>query len=564
MNSRINTILNGSPMGFYTTLQNLISANPNSGIYLIQENGHIYAWTKNGSEATDLGVYNGVNIYQGNIRDLGYTTFEACKNDGYYSFGTADLSLITDKPSNLSGGGIIQVFKKSSASGSYIFQFINDIYGNQWFRYNSDLFKQNIDISINNYINKCLQYRGNVIELGFNKFENCKNDGYYSFKISDLPSITDKPTDLNGGGMLQVFTKANNGFDYIFQFINDANGNQWFRNNSSEFIKIIDYNKSNYLFYNGNIIDNGFTSFVECKNNGYYSFSTANVENITDKPSNLNQGGVVRVEKNASGGAIYQTICDNNGNQWFRHDTNPFVQTINMTSPEPEPEPSQHIANWVALGDSITEGYYSYLDKQGQPQLGLNQNYSWTNYVKKLAPFNLTNKAIGGTGFVYGGNNSSINQNAIETIKTINFKDFDLCTISYGVNDWKYNQILGTFNDDIETGGTFYSNMRKTIEYILNDNPNIKIIVTTPLNCKFGDYNTNWGLGYEFSNNGNLQDIFDAMVEVCDYYGIEYIDMTHYSSVNRQNITQILLDNVHPSQIGHKLLGYELYKKINF
>lgn len=463
MNSRINTILNGSPMGFYTTLQNLISANPRSGIYLIQENGHIYAWTKNGSEAIDLGVYNGLNIYQGSITELGYTTFEACKNDGYYNFAGSDLPSITDKPSNLTGGGILIVFSKSSASAYYVFQYIRDSSGNEWYRYGSN-----------------------------------------------------------------------------------------------PFVQIINGDISKYLFYNGNIISLGYNTFEACKNNGYYNFSSAQVNSITDKPSNLTQGGVLRVEKNASGGAIYQTICDNEGNQWFRHGNLPFVQIINMSS-NPEPEPTQHVANWVALGDSITEGYYSYLDKQGQPQLGFNRNYSWTNYVKNLAPFNLTNKAVGGTGFVHGEGN-----NAIDTIKNIDFKQFNLCTISYGINDWKYNEQLGTFDDNLETGGTFYSNMRKTIEYILNDNPNIKIIVITPLNCKYGDYETNWGLGYSFPNNGTLQDIFDAMIKICEYYGIEYIDMTHYSTINRQNIQNILLDGVHPSELGYKLLGYELYKKINF
>ena len=218
--------------------------------------------------------------------------------------------------------------------------------------------------------------------------------------------------------------------------------------------------------------------------------------------------------------------------------------------------------NWIALGDSITQGYYSLLTDEGNGTYKLDKTKGWVSYVQKLKGYNLTNKAVGGTGYVRSHDDKE--DNAVSIIKNINFLDFDLCTIAYGVNDWKYNQKLGSFNDDIEIGGTFYSNMRKTIEYILQSNPNIKIIVITPLNCLYGTKENNWGLGYPFSNNGTLEDIFNAMIEVCDYYSIEYIDMTHYSVINRQNISALLLDKVHPSEEAHKKIGYELANRINF
>ncbi len=124
---------------------------------------------------------------------------------------------------------------------------------------------------------------------------------------------------------------------------------------------------------------------------------------------------------------------------------------------------------------------------------------------------------------------------------------------------------LGSMEDDVATGESLYANMRYVIEKILGDSPSCKIVVITPINCsKWGNENTNYGLGVKFPNNGTLEDIFNAEVEVCKYYGVEYIDMTHGSFINNKNITEILPDGVHPSLEAHKIMGEEIAKKIQY
>lgn len=46
-----------NPKGAYATVAALIAANPATGVYVVTSDGHIYAWTKNGETATDLGTY---------------------------------------------------------------------------------------------------------------------------------------------------------------------------------------------------------------------------------------------------------------------------------------------------------------------------------------------------------------------------------------------------------------------------------------------------------------------------------------------------------------------------
>ena len=218
---------------------------------------------------------------------------------------------------------------------------------------------------------------------------------------------------------------------------------------------------------------------------------------------------------------------------------------------------------WCAMGDSITEGWCSFYNAAGEAKSQLKPALGWASQLAAMKGYALTNKAVGGSGYLCTRTASSPVLNGKQVADATNFAQFDLVTLAFGVNDWKYNCVLGSMNDDVNAGTSMYSNMRYIIEKILTDNPTCKIIVITPINCMLrGTYETNWGLGYAYSNAGTLENVFNAIVEVCEWYGIEYIDMTHNSIVNKDNISQMLMDKVHPSEECHKLMAQELAKKI--
>lgn len=60
--SAIQGLASGSPKGTYATTAALVSANPDTGVYIVTADGHIYSWTKNASSAIDLGVYQATSI----------------------------------------------------------------------------------------------------------------------------------------------------------------------------------------------------------------------------------------------------------------------------------------------------------------------------------------------------------------------------------------------------------------------------------------------------------------------------------------------------------------------
>ncbi len=224
--------------------------------------------------------------------------------------------------------------------------------------------------------------------------------------------------------------------------------------------------------------------------------------------------------------------------------------------------PSQSGAVWYAIGDSITYGLYSTsASAYYQPVVG----QRWVDYVAKYNGYELTNLGVSGSGFVSG-----------TTFRTIvdrnDFSKVDLVTIMLGINDWKNEAAVnkvGTMDDDISTGGTIVSELRYGLEKIIAQNPYCKIILITPINAKIGSRGTeatNWAYGFTgtITPCGSLKNFNDKLKEVCEYYGIQVIDMTNSSVINRKSITTVLPDGIHPNLECYKALGTELARRITF
>ena len=511
--------------------------------------GGVYQSTALPSATQD--IIDNALTYRGNIISLGYTSFGSCTLNGYYNFGTSQVASITDKPSDLTSAGILIVYRMGGGNARY--QFIYDGNGKKWFRVGTtgSFLLYSGDTRDN------LIYRGNVISLGYTAFSSCTDDGYYTFTSGNLASITDKPTGLTKGGKLIVLHK-----DYNYQYLINNDGDIWYRNNSSG--SYASFKKLNNS-YNGNVIDLGYTTFAECTGTGYYSFTTANVSSIEDKPSELTTAGNLYVFEKSGGGVRFYYLSDVEGHIWFKYTGT--SSTWKLLNPE-ETTPSPYI-NWCCMGDSISQGWYSYMEGN-TPTSATDSTKAWTTKVAALNNWNLTNISQGGTGYLHvrDAQTHPNDKNGYTLSSETDYSSYNLVTLCYGINDWKGNRPIGTVNDSSSNPTTVCGAMKGTIENIMNSNPNCKIIVVLPLNAwgyafSYGDKSTNYGLGYTFSNSGTLETFVQKMIEVCNYYGIEYIDQTHYSVVNRENLPSLLIDGVHPSETAHTLLSHELSKKIS-
>jgi lysophospholipase L1-like esterase len=238
---------------------------------------------------------------------------------------------------------------------------------------------------------------------------------------------------------------------------------------------------------------------------------------------------------------------------------------------------------WLALGDSITEGTYTEMEG-GEPVSHKNREYAWDTQAAKILGYGLDNRGIGGMGYLQISPDANrplnlrtlLDLDSTSTIHIISQNDpttyidlsiYKLVTINLGVNDWKspttYNKI-GTLADDSSVTTSVVGNMRYAIEKIMSVNPNAKIIVFSPINCAWelssnpSTADNNWAIGYTGYGTYTLEDVSEVLKSVCDYYGVEYIDLLHTSVVNRLNIMSLLLDKVHPTQIAHQQLAREI------
>lgn len=383
--------------------------------------------------------------------------------------------------------------------------------------------------------------------------------GFYTFETAVLAV----PEDRRKTGLIITFRKESmkwDSYQYVAKDTSEVNWSNmtYWQNNSPD--------SEAHNVFRGEILSLGYTSFEECELFGYYHFYTADLASITDKPDGLARAGILQVYP-----AYGKFIRDLDGNEWHKYKGGGIWFNTNKQNEQRFKTDEERITNientvtsrlrWCAMGDSISEGYYSYFNEDGSNTLAFDSNAGWVKKVANKIGYALTNKSVGGSGYLCKRTKENPVLNAKEVADSTDFAEFDLVTLAYGVNDWKYNMVLGSMADESDT---IYGNMKYVIEKIIADNPLCKVVVITPLNVGFGKEATGWGLGYSYSNNGTLEDIFLMEKEVCEYYGIEFIDMTHSSIVNRKNIKNVLPDGVHPSADCHTKLAIELAQKINY
>lgn len=246
---------------------------------------------------------------------------------------------------------------------------------------------------------------------------------------------------------------------------------------------------------------------------------------------------------------------------------------------------------WLALGDSITEGVYSVAGDEAfddSSSSHKDRNKSWTITARDIRGYTLDNRGIGGMGYIQKSPDVNRNLNLRDlldlgpdsTIHIISQNDpttyidltiYDIITINLGINDWKspvtWNKI-GTI-DDTTSADTMVANLKYSLLKIATENPKAKVIVFSPINSAWeissnpSTAENNWAIGYDGYSHGQattitLDDVSNIIKDVCEYYGVEYVDLLHRSVVNRINIKDLLLDNVHPSEVAHKTLGREI------
>lgn len=189
--------------------------------------------------------------------------------------------------------------------------------------------------------------------------------------------------------------------------------------------------------------------------------------------------------------------------------------------------------NWYAIGDSITE-----------------QNI-YPFFANKILHFNkIYNAGISG----------GCMKDMLAKLSVEGLGDYDLCTVFCGTNDFSLSTPLGSINDD-RTAGTFYGYTKKVIYYVLTGKPNINLMFITPLYR--GNYDGQPTAGSANSAGLKLIDYVNAIIDVCNSYGLPVLNLFYNGGFNELTINIYTDDKLHPNQKGGKLIGEKIAMFIN-
>lgn len=190
---------------------------------------------------------------------------------------------------------------------------------------------------------------------------------------------------------------------------------------------------------------------------------------------------------------------------------------------------------------------------------------SYHALLKENYGFMIYNYAL--SGATAGSYDSTMYQekcviNQIETAKDI-IKSSDLLYLMIGSNDFKYGACIIGNNDDI-TPTTFKGSLNIIIQNIYSINPNIGIVLSTPLYRARLTDSSNIVDGDTISvNDYYMKDFVNAVINISDKYHIPILDLYNNFNINKYNQQAFLINGMYLNTIGQERLSNAVYNIFN-
>ena len=137
--------------------------------------------------------------------------------------------------------------------------------------------------------------------------------------------------------------------------------------------------------------------------------------------------------------------------------------------------------------------------------------------------------------------------------------NIDFVFIAYGFNDWNGDVIVDNENNKFDKS-TICGALRSGIERIITAIPTTKIYVATPGYANFSGGDTDVDAN---GNNVYLKEVGDAIQDVCRSYHIPCHHQYEKNNVNSLNYHNFLIDGIHRTVFGYKILGEQYAKFIS-
>lgn len=452
------------------------------------------------------------------------------------------------------------------------------------------------------------------INLKLNKNDDIWTQGYYDtsgsyhttagysstipFKVYKGTKIK---TNLNGATSVSIITKVSSKNEFV-SFLLNGSGSNYAKSNYLEinedcyisfayrnvdipnpYIEIKNVNLYNYNDLSSNLqknINAYFNKDTNIWNNGYYETNGTWHEtdgfSMTD-PIQVFAG--TKIETNANGQSTVSIICkcDENGkfiqnlkagtgttavdiSYVFQEEclirityrnvdiNNVYLNIINNTE-EKIKNSSIYGARYCSEGDSITnrngKNSSNWSASQGYTAYETPIIKGFQSYVVNEFNCTLDNFGVGGSTIL----------DQFDNIMNRDYSNYDLVTIGFGTNDARAGVVLGelgSYSDTSFDTTTYTGAYRTIIEHMLNDNPNIKIVLLTPIQRHKIN---NFGSDTPNINGDTLKDFANRVKEIAKLYSLIVCDFFYESGLNQINLYTKSIDGVHPNNSGYKNMG---------
>ena len=194
----------------------------------------------------------------------------------------------------------------------------------------------------------------------------------------------------------------------------------------------------------------------------------------------------------------------------------------------------------IFLGDSVADG-----------TLSGGGNELWSKKIEDRIGLLIDNEAVNTTAVGLGeGYGINVNYNDFSLCEMVDWKPFekyDICIIAYGMIDYFYQMELG--EPDYMDCSTFYGAFNYSIQKIQQKNPDIEIILLTPI-YNFKSENEN-------EKNQTMDEYREAIGTIAKKYDLKLIDMKDVLSdpsfYDENNMA-------FPNSEGYKKIGLYLEK----
>lgn len=149
-------------------------------------------------------------------------------------------------------------------------------------------------------------------------------------------------------------------------------------------------------------------------------------------------------------------------------------------------------------------------------------------------------------------------ESTIDALETLDFSEVELVVVMHGLNDYYNGDPICNEEDPLDEY-SFTGALRKSILYLRQVNPDMRIVLVTPtytwylsggLTCE--EYDVGYGKG---------EDYIRAETELAEELGVELLDLYHdvYPHEKWEDWELYTIDGFHPNKAGRELLAQRIF-----